>query len=150
VGEINGDASLSAVGNSVASLLGASNGEAKTLVRQGTISKLLLEEMGMNIGNVIVTQLAGDKQIDLNCMVADFQVNDGVMRARNAFLDTQEGIIDIDGRINLAQEQMDLTLTPNSKGLRVLSLRTPIYIRGSFLQPQVSLDKGIVAMRAGG
>ncbi|MHB1592051.1 MAG: AsmA family protein, partial [Sulfuricella sp.] len=59
------DASLSSVGNSVASLLGASNGEIKILINQGTVSKLLLEEMGLNIGNVILARLAGDKQVKL-------------------------------------------------------------------------------------
>ncbi|MHB1618648.1 MAG: AsmA family protein [Sulfuricella sp.] len=77
------DASLSSVGNSVASLLGASNGEIKILINQGTVSKLLLEEMGLNIGNVILARLAGDKQVKLNCMATDFGVTHGLMQARS-------------------------------------------------------------------
>ena len=53
VGQINGDAALSATGNSVASLLGNSNGEVKALINGGSVSKLLLEEMGLNIGSVV-------------------------------------------------------------------------------------------------
>lgn len=149
-GEINGDASLSAVGNSVASLLGASNGEIKTLINQGTISKLLLEEMGLNIGSVILTSLIGDKQVKLNCMATDFDVNNGLMQVRRFIIDTDDAIIDVSGNINLAQEQLDLTINPNSKGLRLLSLRAPLYARGSFMQPSVSIDKGVLAMKAGG
>lgn len=149
-GEINGDASLSAVGNSVASLLGASNGEIKTLINQGTLSKLLLEEMGLNIGSVILTSLVGDKQIKLNCMVTDFDVNNGLMQVRSFIIDTDDAIIDVSGNINLAQEQLDLTINPNSKGLRVLSLRAPLYVRGSFNEPSVSIDKEVLAMKAGG
>ena len=63
VGEINGDASLSATGNSVATLLGSSNGEVRALINRGSISKLLLEEMGLNIGSIVVTKLVGDKQV---------------------------------------------------------------------------------------
>lgn len=149
-GEINGDASLSAVGNSVASLLGASNGEIKTLINQGTVSKLLLEEMGMNIGNVILTRLAGDKQVKLNCMATDFGVTNGLMQTRSFLIDTDDAILAVSGNINLAQEQLDLTIHTDSKGLRVLSLRAPLYVRGSFKQPRVSVDKGVLAMRAGG
>jgi uncharacterized protein involved in outer membrane biogenesis len=149
-GEINGDASLSAVGNSVASLLGASNGEIKTLINQGTLSKLLLEEMGLNIGSVILTSLVGDKQIKLNCMVTDFDVNNGLMQVRSFIIDTDDAIIDVSGNINLAQEQLDLTINPNSTGLRVLSLRAPLYVRGSFNEPSVSIDKEVLAMKAGG
>jgi hypothetical protein len=50
----------------------------------------------------------------------------------------------------LTQEQLDLTINPNSKGLRVLSLRAPLYVRGSFKEPSVSVDKGVLAMKAGG
>lgn len=149
-GEINGDASLSAVGNSIAGLLGASNGEIKTLINQGTVSKLLLEEMGLNIGNVILTRLAGDKQVKLNCMATDFGVTNGLMQARSFIIDTDSAILNVSGNINLAQEQLDLTIQPNSKGLRVLSLRAPLYVRGSLKQPRVSVDKGVLAMRVGG
>jgi hypothetical protein len=43
-----------------------------------------------------------------------------------------------------------LTVNPNSKGLRVLSPRAPLYVCGSFVQPGVSIDKGVLAMKAGG
>lgn len=150
LGEINGDASLSAVGNSVAGLLGASNGEIKSLINQGTVSKLLLEEIGLNIGSIIFTKLVGDKQIKLNCLVADFDVKNGQAQASSFIVDTDEATLNIKGTVNLNKEQLDLRIQPKSKGLRVLSLRAPLYVRGSFQHPRVSVDKGVMAMRAGG
>ena len=150
VGEINGDAQLSAVGNSVATLLAASNGEVKTMINQGEVSKLLLEKMGLNIGNIILTQLFGDKQVKLNCMASDFVVTDGLMKTRVFIVDTEEAIINATGTINLANEQMDLTLKPETKGLRIFSLRAPLYVRGPFNKPDVSVDKGVLAIKAGG
>ena len=32
----------------------------------------------------------------------------------------------------------------------MISLRAPIYVRGSFQHPSISVDKGVMAMRAGG
>ncbi len=150
VGEINGDAQLSATGNSVASLLGTSNGEVKTLIDQGTISKLLLEQMGLNVGNIVLTKLFGDKQVQLNCMATDFAVTNGLMQTRTFVVDTNEAIINVNGTINLANEQLDMTLRPETKGLRIFSLRAPLYVRGGFSKPDVSVDKGMLAMRAGG
>jgi hypothetical protein len=149
IGEINGDASLSATGDSVASLLGGSNGEIKTLINQGTVSKLLLEEIGLNIGSVVVNQLVGDKQVKLNCMAADFGVTNGVMQTRSFIIDTDDAILNVNGVIDLTQEQLALTIKPNSKGLRVFSLRAPLYVHGSFKQPSVAIDKGVLAIRAG-
>ena len=150
LGEFNGDVSLSAVGNSVAALLGASNGEIKSVIHQGTVSKLLLEEIGLNIGSIVFTKLVGDKQVKLNCLVADFDVRNGLMQTSSFIVDTDEATLDIQGTANLNQEQLDLKIKPKSKGVRVISLRAPLYIRGSFQHPNVSVDKGVMAMRAGG
>ncbi|HEX5341831.1 MAG TPA: AsmA family protein [Duganella sp.] len=150
VGEINADLALNATGNSVASLLGASNGELKGVVSEGSVSKLLLEAMGLNIGSVVLTKLVGDKQVKLNCMVTDFAVTNGVMKSRLFVVDTSEARIDIGGTVNLGNEKLDLTLRPDAKSMRVLSLRAPIYVRGTFKEPDLSVDKGTLALRAGG
>jgi uncharacterized protein involved in outer membrane biogenesis len=150
VGQINGDAQLSAVGNSVSTLLAASNGELKTLINQGAVSKMLLEQMGLNVGNIILTKLFGDKQVQLNCMATDFAVTNGLMKTRTFIVDTDEAVITVDGTIDLAKEQLNLTLHPQTKSLRVFSLRAPLYVRGPFSKPDVSVDKGVMAMKAGG
>lgn len=149
-GEINGDAALTSTGNSVAAMLGSSNGELKTLINHGAISKLLLEEMGLNIGNVVVSKLFGDKQVKLNCMASDFTVTNGLMQARTFTLDTEDAIVNISGDINLAQEQLNLTINPRSKGLRIISLRSPLFVTGPFKDPNIGVDKGVLALKAGG
>lgn len=150
VGEVNADVSLSATGNSVASLLGSSNGELKGVINEGSVSKLLLEAMGLNIGSVVLTKLVGDKQVRLNCMVTDFAVTNGLMKSRLFVVDTSDARIDIGGTVNLGNEKLDLTLRPDAKSMRVISLRAPIYVRGTFKQPDISVDKGTLALRAGG
>lgn len=149
-GEINGDASLSSSGNSIAALLGSANGEIKAVINQGTVSKLLLEQMGLNIGNVILAQLFGDRQVALNCLASDFAVTDGTMQTRTFIVDTDEAVIETSGQINLKQEQLNLTIHPESKGLRLMSLRAPLYVTGNFKAPNVSVDKGVLALKAGG
>lgn len=150
VGQVNGDAQLSATGTSVAALLGSSNGEVKALVNQGTISKMLLEMAGLNVGNIVLTKLFGDKPVELNCLAADFDVKKGVMQSQVFVVDTKEAIINVNGNINLANEGMDLTIKPETKALRLFTLRAPLYVRGSFSDPDVSVDKKTLALKAGG
>lgn len=150
IGEINASTKLTAKGNSVATLLAQSNGEMKTLVNDGTVSKLLLEQMGLNIGNIVLTKLFGDKPVHLNCLAGDFAVRDGLAQTRYFIADTDDATVRINGAVNLASENIDLTLKPDSKGLRIISLRAPIYVRGTLKQPDVDIDKGVIAMRAGG
>jgi uncharacterized protein involved in outer membrane biogenesis len=149
IGEVNGDAQLSATGNSIATLLGSANGEIKALVNQGTVSKLLLDEIGLNVGSIILTKLFGDRQVNINCMVSDFGVTNGLMEARTFVIDTDDAILLISGQIDLAKEQLNLTINPRSKGLRLVSLRSPIHLAGSFKKPDVNVDKATLVAKAG-
>ena len=149
-GEINGDTSLSATGNSIASMLATSNGEIKALINEGTVSKLLLEQIGLNIGNVILSQLFGDKQVKLNCMASDLSVTNGLVQTRTLIVDTDDSVLYISGNIDLAKEKLDLIINPKSKGLRIVSLRAPLYVTGDFKNPKVNVDKGVMALKAGG
>ncbi len=149
-GEVNADTSLSATGDSIATFLGTSNGEIKALVNDGTISKLLLEQIGLNVGNIVLSKLFGDKQVKLNCMATDLTVTNGLIQTKTLVVDTEDAVMHVDGQINLATEKLDLTIKPVTKGLRIVSLRAPLYVRGSFKNPDVDVDKGVLAMKAGG
>jgi uncharacterized protein involved in outer membrane biogenesis len=148
-GDVYGQAKLTATGDSVGEMLAKSNGEVKGLVSQGVVSKLLLEEAGLNVGNVIITKLFGDKQVQLNCLASDLDVVNGVAKTNTFVLDTEEAIVDINGTVNLSSEQMDLRVKPETKALRLFTLRTPFYVRGTFKKPDLQLDKKVLALKGG-
>ncbi len=147
LGHANGEATLEARGNSVAALLGASSGELKLVLDGGTLSKALIETMGLNMPNILAVKLFGDKQVTINCAAADFVATAGVYDSRLFLLDTDIATINVTGKINLASEQLDLVVHPDSKGLRLLSLRSPIHVQGTFGQPDVGVDKRALLLR---
>tara|TARA_R110001599_G_scaffold64023_3_gene178823 strand:- start:437877 stop:439949 length:2073 start_codon:yes stop_codon:yes gene_type:complete len=149
-GEVNADASLSGSGNSISAMLASSNGELKAAVSEGSISKFILEAAGLNIPNAIFSKLFGDKQVQLNCLASDFVVTDGLMKTRYFVLDTEDAVINVSGDINLATEAMDLDVVPKTKGLRIISLRSPLYAKGTFKDPDIGLQKGPLLAKAGG
>jgi len=140
---------LSATGNSLAALAGAANGELKLVVSDGTISATLLEEAGLNVGNVVFDKLFGNKDVKINCAASDFVATNGMLDARFFALDTEDALITTTGNIDLKSEQMNLTVRPQTKGLRILSLRSPLYVKGTFKQPDVGVDKLALALRGG-
>ena len=149
-GEINGDARLSAAGNSVAALLGSANGELKLLMNDGAISKTLLETAGLNVGNIIIGKLFGDKTVKINCAATDMTAKDGLFDMRLFVFDTGDAVINVDGTVNLASEKLDLDVQPHTKGLRILSLRSPLYVRGTLKDPDVGVQKGPLLLRGAG
>ncbi|MBC7414602.1 MAG: AsmA family protein [Herminiimonas sp.] len=146
-GEVNGDARLSGRGNSTAALAATANGEIKMLVNDGAISNTLLETAGLNVANIVIGKLFGDKIVQINCAAADFVVKDGVLDSRAFALDTTDALINVDGTINLATEHMMLNVYPHTKGFRVFSLRSPLYVKGTFKHPDVGVMKGPLAIR---
>lgn len=150
LGEINGDADLAGSGNSVAALLGSANGEMILLVNDGTISRRLMEIAGLNLGSYLVTQLFGDKEVRINCAMANLQLQDGLARSRLFVLDSEAALIHIAGTANFRSERLDLTLSPESKGMRLFSLRSPLYVRGTFKQPQAGVKVGPLLARGAG
>ncbi|MEA3086266.1 MAG: AsmA family protein [Paraburkholderia sp.] len=149
LGEINGDAALTATGNSPAALAATSNGEVKALVTDGTVSRLLMEAAGLNVANVVYEKLFGKRDVKINCAAADFVATNGVLDSRVFALDTEDAVIDIDGNVNLRDESMDLGVHPHTKGFRVFSLRSPLYVKGTFKDPHVGVNAAALALRGG-
>ncbi len=146
-GQINGDADLNAIGNDPAALAATLSGEIKLLLNDGAISGALLEKAGLNVANIVLAKLFGDKTVKINCAAADFVVQNGVLNSRVFALDTTDALINVDGTVNLGTEVMDLNVYPHTKGFRIFSLRSPLYAKGTFKQPHVGVAVGPLAAR---
>ncbi|WP_407314602.1 AsmA family protein [Pseudomonas sp. nanlin1] len=149
-GELNGDADITGTGNSVAALLGSANGNLKMLINDGAISRDLMEIAGLNVGNYVMGKIFGDKEVDINCAAADMGIQNGLATTRLFVFDTENAIIYIDGTANMKQEQLDLKITPESKGFRLLSLRSPLYVRGTFAKPDAGVQAVPLLLRGAG
>ena len=56
----------------------------------------------------------------------------------------------IDGTANFRNEALDLDITPRSKGIRVFSLRSPLYVQGTFKNPDAGVKVLPLAARGAG
>jgi AsmA family protein len=149
-GEINSDIALSATGNSVSALLAGSNGQMKLLMNDGAISKTLLETAGLNVGNIVIGRLFGDKVVKINCAASDLVATNGLLDARLFALDTEDALINVDGTVDFRSEKLDLNVRPHTKGMRVISLRSPLYVKGTLKNPDVGVKPGPLILRGGG
>ena len=147
LGALNGDAQLSGRGNSVAALLGSADGELKMLINDGAVSRSLMEIAGLNVGNYLVGQLFGDEDVKIHCAAADLGIKQGLMSTRLFVIDTDNAVIKVDGSANFASERLDFTVTPATKGFRIFSLRSPLYVRGTFKQPSPGVEATPLALR---
>ena len=147
LGELNGDAELRGRGNSIAELLGSSDGNLKLLMNDGLISRNLMEIVGLNVGNYIVGQIFGDDEVRINCAAANLDLRGGVATPRIFAFDTENALINVTGNTNFASERLDLTIDPESKGIRIITLRSPLYVRGTFKNPDAGVKAGPLIAR---
>jgi uncharacterized protein involved in outer membrane biogenesis len=114
----------------------------------GEVSRLMMEQAGLHLWEVLALSVTGDKQVKLRCAVADFTVKNGTVNVDALVLDTAVTTLLGTGTLDLAQETLDLTFNQKTKDTSPLALRSPIQVRGTLARPQVGVDKGQVAVRA--
>lgn len=147
IGQINGEVDLEGTGNSVGRMLGTANGKFAVVVDGGEISKMMMEMAGLHLWDMLKLKITGDQVIPVRCGVADFDVKNGIMNTEVFVLDTTVTTLNVTGSISLRDERLNLELNPHTKQTSVLALRGPIYIRGTFSDPQAGIATGRVAAR---
>ncbi|HEY8357050.1 MAG TPA: AsmA family protein [Ramlibacter sp.] len=146
-GSLNAKVDLQGRGDSIAALLGSSSGSMGLLTGRGQFSNILLEFIGLDGGEVIRLFVRGDRQVQLRCAAAAFEVKQGVLETKTLLLDTSDTVVHGSGGASFANESIDLVLKPEPKDVSILSLRTPLRIGGTFAQPKVRPEGGSLVAR---
>jgi uncharacterized protein involved in outer membrane biogenesis len=149
-GVLSGDLGLRGTGRSTAQILGSLDGKAQLHLRDGALSHLVTEALGLDVAEALGLVIRGDKPLPLRCASADVQVQDGVARLQRALLDNRDSTIRVAGSINLRNETLELAARTRSKDFSPLALRAPITVTGPFARPQLGVEGGKVAGRVVG
>ncbi|MBI2275937.1 MAG: AsmA family protein [Dechloromonas sp.] len=149
-GSLNGRARLVGHGHSTAELLASLDGRTTFFVRDGSVSHLALEALGLDIAQGLGLLLRGDDRQPVECAVIDLDAKGGQMTPRVALIATPVTALLIDGNIDLAHERLDLRLTAKPQNVSPLTLRTPLRVSGSFANPKVGIEGTPIAARAAG
>lgn len=149
-GAISGRAVLEGTGRSLAGILGHGSGEVKLYMGHGgNVSALLVDLSGLQFGNALLSALGIPNRAQIDCLIADAKLQDGIMRPQPLVLDTDEGITYVTGEVSLLNEALALRLKTEAKHFSIGSLPTPINIRGTFKNPSIMPDMEDLAVRGG-
>lgn len=150
VGRVHGLAELRGQGATLGALLASADGRLALVAEPGRISRLLMEQMGLHLVEILRFSLGGDQAVALHCAVADFGVQQGVMTARHLALDTAVNSVTGSGQVDLGRQTLDLTLVPQARRTSLVALRGPIRLHGPLAAPDVQLDAPGIAARSAG
>lgn len=150
LGYVSGRAKLAGHGNSYAQMLGTAQGDMQLAMGKGRISNLLIEMVDLDLAEALKFLVAGDRNIQVSCALADLGLDNGVVKSRAVVFDTTDTIVEANGSANLASEQLDVKVTPLPKDKSPLTLRVPFEVQGSFADPTVHPEMGKLLARGGG
>jgi uncharacterized protein involved in outer membrane biogenesis len=149
-GRALGRARLEGPGNSIHRFAAGSKGSISLVVPQGEMRAAFAELLGVNASAGLLKLLSGDQsRSPIRCAVADFEVTNGIARAKTFVVDTDVVLAQGSGSINLGTEALDLKIDGESKRPRLLRLWPPIRVRGHLSAPSVGVETGQLVAQAG-
>jgi uncharacterized protein involved in outer membrane biogenesis len=145
-GVLSGRIDLRGQGDSVSALLGSSNGRFTMLLAEGNVPGLLPALIDLD-GARVLSNLVGKNPESVRCSAIDIVVQNGVAMPNVAVVETDTTVLTLNGQLNLKNEAMDMKLTQAPKKPSFLSLRTPILIGGTLVDPDLAPAPGPLAAR---
>jgi len=154
-GVVRGQAELRFRGDSVEQALSSLDGNMLLYMSGGEVNALLVELLGLDAGEAAAVALTRDKPVDIQCSIAQFEAEQGVARIKRLLVASDDSNIYADGSVDFRRERLDLRLETESRDPSLLTGSSPITVRGSFAEPDVSvvsgelIAKGVAAVIAG-
>ncbi len=149
-GRINGRALVKGEGQSTAAILGSLTGPVQVRLRDGTISHLAVEGAGIDVAQLLGVLIKGDESLAVPCARADIKAFNGMLTPELFVLNTTDSSVWVQGAISLKDERMDLQARVAPKDFSVLTLRTPVLVKGPLNDPKVSIKASALLPRVAG
>jgi uncharacterized protein involved in outer membrane biogenesis len=140
-GTLFGRVQLHGLGSSVHKLASHADGTLSVVVPNGQVRAAFAELLGIDVARGLGLLLSQDQQrTDLRCGVAEFTAQDGGVAAHTLVFDTTNVLVTGRGHLNLGSERLDLSLEGDPKKPRLVRLRSPITLTGSFVKPRIGIE----------
>jgi AsmA family protein len=148
-GSVGAQVRLAGRGNSVADLLGSSNGTVAAGMAGGRVSELAVWLVNLHGGELLPLLFGGDRPTPIRCGAAALDVKNGVGTVSTFLFDTEESTIRGSGTVDFRNERLDIRLLPEPKKPGLLSIRGPIHLQGGFRDVDFKVDPQSIARGIG-
>lgn len=123
-------------------ILKAGNGSLEFTVWPDRMPSGLVDLWAVNVFTALLPAVDKSKASKINCAVAKFDLQDGVLKHRTIVLDTSRMRVSGEGSVDFHTEKLHLRMAPKAKVPEFLSLAIPVEVNGTFREPKV----GVAAM----
>ena len=149
-GQLEASVDVTGSGQSTAEILSTLEGPVHVIVRDGTMSHLITEAVGLDVAQALGVLVKGDDPLPLRCARFDFATQRGVMKITRGVFDNPDSTIRVAGQLDLRTEQLALAARARPKDVSPVSLRAPVTVTGTLSHPSVGVQPSKLAARAAG
>jgi AsmA family protein len=138
-GPLNVHVHITGHGKSIHQVAASAEGTVIATLPNGTIRDSLAELAGVDLHGLGLILEKSKKEAVVRCGFASFQAHQGTLTAQSMVLDTDPVLIRGEGQVHFDSETLDLALNGQPKKVRVLRLRAPIAVSGTFKHPTFAI-----------
>lgn len=139
-GELAGQARFEGKGRSTAGMLASLDGNLHLWIRDGSVSHLLVEAIGLDVAQGLGLVIKGDSNLPLRCAAMSMKAQEGLLRTEAGVVDTPDTLLLLSGRVSLAEETFGLRIEARPHDRSPLSVRAPLRLSGTFAAPRLRPD----------
>lgn len=141
---------LKGQGDSVAAIMASLNGSTSVLMGQGRMRTQAFDTLIGGLSAVMGSLFSEKSEWTVvNCVANRFDIKQGIATSQVMLFDTEYSTVVGKGDVNLGDETLGLTVTPQSKS-PTLNLSVPVKVGGTLAEPTFRPDELAVARRVGG
>ena len=143
-GIIGGKAKFWATGNDISEMARSLDGGFYLVMTNGKLDSLLTEIAGLDLAeSAILLTTAKQEETEIRCAYADIHARSGTMNLNTVVLDTEDTVFLAEGRVELGDESIDLTIEPHPKDISILTGQTSVRVTGSLNDPVIAPGEGL-------
>lgn len=148
-GVMGGNAELRVAGRSMRELAASLDGTTELIVSGGHLDSLILEILGLHVGEALITALTDSEEVPLRCAYVRLEADSGLIGLQQFLISTEETNFTAEGMIDLNTEQLEVALESHADSISVFSVDSPIELHGQLNDINVRvLSSGVIARGA--
>ena len=131
-GRLNLDILLDSITPALGQLLANGSGHFDLAFSPTNFNAGVIDLWAINVLSALTSKVDSEPTSTINCLVASFQMDDGIMQDRIIFMDTTRMMIEGTAVIDFKQRKLRIQAKPTAKRPEFFSIAVPIQIRGKF------------------
>jgi len=143
-GPLDLDVDVTGNGASIRYIMASLNGSLAAELGAARINNKWLQRAIADV-RAIRKKPAENKPIDLNCVITQFSIKDGIAVSDSLVIDARRGSLFGNGRINLRNESLHLDFDMLASNIRASTVLPSFRLRGTLASPTGGVDAGALA-----